>query len=684
MPSAPPPPPAELEYVPSAATSADVGAALARLDPTWTVYSSPRIGFDQPDFLVVHDRLGVCIIDILDWTPETTCLLGDGQIGRLGPDNVWAPLELDPRIRSARSRSAIFDQFSAMPEHGDSPTSAIRSVIILPAFTTAAAGALFPRSENDRLSLIGISGGDAVNTAMIDIVSGFGCQPPTVASIEKLRRHVAAAPSSPERRSWDPSMPQSIIEIAENPAQHRHRRIDGAAGSGKSSALAARAARLAADGKQVLALSFNVTFANGLRSMVDGYCSQIGADPTLVVCANFHSFCTRVVSDAEMAGAHLDSTRGAPWTVGIVEKATQAYREGRGPRFDAVMVDEGQDFTDLWWNFLNDHVLIDGGETLLTADRTQDIYARTEWLDDVSGVDAVGVETITLSTSLRLPADVLALTNEFASANLDGTLQLGEAAMDPEASSQPGSIRRWGDVARVNDIGAAVGQEVVELLQSDPTLRPADIAFVCDYHHDGVRAAAVIERAGIPVHHIFSRDPDDPRRRRKHRFWTDADAVKGCTAHSLKGWDTPVVVLGIGADARAKRLAYVAMTRARRSPNRQTIVSVINADVTLQPFGELFVAGSAGFVAAVQPPIPPPAPQPTSAPVASAVAATPPPPPPPVVEAPPVAPAPPVVPAPPPVEVPVAAVEVPTPPAAAPPPPPPASATTALVPPPPS
>ncbi|MEP6299664.1 MAG: hypothetical protein ABJ382_20270, partial [Ilumatobacter sp.] len=501
-----------------------------------------------------------------------------------------------PRIPAARSRSSIFDQFYAMPEHGGSPTAAIRSVLILPAFTTAAAGGVFPRSDNDRLALVGISGGDAVAFDIGEVVRGFGCQPPPAPSIEKLRRHVAAVPDSVRRSSWDPTTPQSIIDIAENPSQHQHRRIDGAAGAGKSSALAARAARLASDGKRVLALSFNVTFANGLRSMVDGYCRQIGADPTLVTCANFHSFCTRVVSDAELTGGHLEATRGAPWTVAIVEKAAQAYVQGRGPLFDAVMIDEGQDFTDAWWDLLHDHVLVAGGETLLAVDRTQDIYGRTEWLDDPRRSDALGVETVGLSTTMRLPDDLLALTNEFATSKLDGSLQLPTPSMD--TSADHGSVRRWGDVARVNDIGTAIGQEVVELLASDPTLRPRDIAFVCDYHHDGVRAAAVIERAGIAVHHIFSRDPDDPRRRRKHRFWTDADAVKGCTAHSIKGWDSTAVVLGIGADDRAKRLAYVAMTRVRRSPDRPSIVSVVNADAALRPFGERFVAGTASLGAA--------------------------------------------------------------------------------------
>ncbi|MEP6300051.1 MAG: hypothetical protein ABJ382_22260, partial [Ilumatobacter sp.] len=73
-------PPAAIEIV-------DVGVALSTLDPSWTVDTTPRIGLDRPDFLAVHDRFGVCIIHVLDWTPDTTCVLPDGRIGRLGVDN---------------------------------------------------------------------------------------------------------------------------------------------------------------------------------------------------------------------------------------------------------------------------------------------------------------------------------------------------------------------------------------------------------------------------------------------------------------------------------------------------------------------------------------------------------------------------------------------------------------------
>jgi hypothetical protein len=393
----------------------------------------------------------------------------------------------------------------------------------------------------------------------------------------------------------------------------------------------------------VLLLSFNVTLANRLRTMVDAHARDVGANPTLVACANFHSFCTRVVQDAEVLGAHLAAPPGMPWTVGIVAKATQAYEHGFGARYDAVLVDEGQDFTREWWELLRDQVLTTGGETLVAVDPTQDIYDRVSWLDTDLDTDHLDTDdgaepglgeagrTVHLDESLRMPNDLLALSGAFATSQLEGETIVS----DPIVSQDAGSVRSWIDVDRVQELGPAVGHEVVRLLQECPTLKPGDISFVCDYHHDGVAAVRVIEAAGIPVHHIFSRDPDAPRRRRKHRFWPEVDAVKGCTAHSLKGWQSPAVVLGVGADDRARRLAYVAMTRTvLPDDGGPAFVAVVNADRSLREFGASFAEGSADAPALptsatwtptpTSPVPPPPPPAPPSPPAAMPPLATPP------------------------------------------------------------
>ncbi len=135
----------------------------------------------------------------------------------------------------------------------------------------------------------------------------------------------------------------------------------------------------------------------------------------------------------------------------------------------------------------------------------------------------------------------------------------------------------------------AVGREVVRLLKQHPVLQPADVAFICEYHHDGVAAVREIEAAGYPVHHIFSRDPDDARRRRKYRFSPQAGAIRGSTIHSFKGWQTSVLVMGIGLEANSKRMAYVAMTRVQNHPTRPAVLSVVSADKHLDDFGATFV-----------------------------------------------------------------------------------------------
>ncbi len=45
---------------------AQVYEALVHLEHGWTVFAEPRIGLDDPDFLAIHDRRGVCAFEVAD------------------------------------------------------------------------------------------------------------------------------------------------------------------------------------------------------------------------------------------------------------------------------------------------------------------------------------------------------------------------------------------------------------------------------------------------------------------------------------------------------------------------------------------------------------------------------------------------------------------------------------------
>jgi superfamily I DNA/RNA helicase len=385
--------------------------------------------------------------------------------------------------------------------------------------------------------------------------------------------------------------------VAANPKGTRLRGVTGPAGSGKTFALTARAARLAGEGKSVLVLCFNQTLANRLRRLVADRCAEYGANPTRVVCTSFHPFCARIVDDAVAAGIEIPEPSTGTWPVRTVEKARRAFGLGFEHRVDAVLVDEGQDFTLDWWALLRDHVVRPDGEMLLAADSTVELYGNQSWAD-AAVRDAAGFTDpwIELETSYRMAPDLLDATNLFATEFLadDGAPVLSAAAGDQEAvvGALSTSFRQWRNAARVADLGREMGRAVVDLLRGHPDLKPSDVVYLCEYHHDGLAAAAEIEAAGHPVHHVFSRDPD-ARHQRKARFWPDADAVKGCTVHSFKGWESPAVVLGIGVEARSRRIAYASMTRvASTLGTERSYLVVVNADRKLAGFGDTFELGA--------------------------------------------------------------------------------------------
>jgi hypothetical protein len=338
-------------------------------------------------------------------------------------------------------------------------------------------------------------------------------------------------------------------------------------------------------------LSFNSTLANYLRSLVNDRCREIGANPTLVTCVNFHSFCQRLVDDAKQAGVVTQQAPGTQWFDAIVQQARDALTTGYRRRFDAVLIDEGQDFTLDWWNLLRDYVVTPSGEMLLVADPTQDVYEQRTWTDEskMLGAGFSGPWT-ELKGSYRMPTDMVPIANAFATKYLDGEQIAGEVPSDHMDlfGSAAATIRHWENNASPADHGSLIGREVVRLLSTYPELSPSDVAFLCDRHADGLDAVAVIEAAGYPVHHIFARD-EQSRTRRKQRFWPDAAGVKGCTVHSFKGWETPALVMGIGQDRKSKRLAYVAMTRIRvGGPGRPAYVSVVNSDLRIAGFDSVF------------------------------------------------------------------------------------------------
>ena len=570
--------------------------AFVALDDDWTIHVRPKVGQDVPDLVLVHDQRGVLTVDVVDWTTADHRRADDGRIEALGAEGDWTPSTEQPLAVARRHRNTIYEQFFAFPGDAREPGASVRSVVVLPRCSGAEAGALLAGDLEDPMNVVLVWSRDDLVDRLPFLVDGPGASSAPAASVARLRGglvvdgmvHDAVAPVQ---------LSDDARRVAANPAGDQVRGVAGTAGSGKSFALTARAARLAAEGKSVLVLCFNLTLANHLRRLVVERCAELGANPARVTCTSFHTFCSRVVDDAAQAGIFAEEPARGTWPVKIVVKTRNVFEAGFDRQFDAVLVDEGQDFTLDWWNLLRSHVVRPDGEMLLVADSTVDLYGKSTW-DDPDTLAAAGFTKpwIRMTRSYRMAPDLIRATNEFARSYIADDAVVPEIADDQAevVGHVSSATRSWRNVERVADLGVAVGQEVVRLLKEHPDLVSQDVVYLCEYHHDGLAAAREIEAAGYAVHHVYSRDPDE-RHRSKGRFWPEADAVKGCTVHSYKGWDSPAVVVGIGMEERSRRLGYASMTRVSSTvPGYETsYLVVVNADPRMADFQSMFEVGAA-------------------------------------------------------------------------------------------
>jgi hypothetical protein len=130
---------------------------------------------------------------------------------------------------------------------------------------------------------------------------------------------------------------QQQMNILDYLTHHRRASIQGCAGSGKTMLAVEKARRLADQGFDVLLTCFNVALAEHLST----------AMPENVTVMNFHGLCEYLIKEAQIRAIPPQDTR-IYYDQFLPEQLLYAIQE-IGPLFDAIIVDEGQDFVDEWW-----------------------------------------------------------------------------------------------------------------------------------------------------------------------------------------------------------------------------------------------------------------------------------------------------------------------------------------------
>lgn len=148
--------------------------------------------------------------------------------------------------------------------------------------------------------------------------------------------------------------------------------ILGGAGTGKTVLAIARAQQLARDGFRTLLVCYNELLGRDLLARTENL-------PNLTACT-YHSLCLR---EAHRAALDIPGHKPSHWWEKEAPNLLIEACAINGTLYDAVVIDEGQDFSPLWFNSLRCLVSTHPDAPFFTfADPLQDMWKR-DWLRDM-------------------------------------------------------------------------------------------------------------------------------------------------------------------------------------------------------------------------------------------------------------------------------------------------------------
>lgn len=321
-----------------------------------------------------------------------------------------------------------------------------------------------------------------------------------------------------------------------------------------------------------------------------------------VTFTHFHMWCRNVCDEAGLGTAYADlfsevrkleahsnsasikqkivKLRGEIIDQDVPSLAVTASLSPRATRYDAILVDEGQDFLPLWWTALKNCKKPDG-EMILVADTTQDIYGKSSsWTDEAMNGAGFTGEWSRLDVSYRLPQKALQAAQEFArrflpSDKLD-LAQTSGGGLEIEPCHL-GWVQCSPDKAKKHCVDAILA--MMRNTKRETGLANSDITFICNEISFGKSVTDELNTyTGVRTVNTF--DPDRAEQvRSKMAFWMGDARIKATTLHSFKGWESRLLVVHVGNAIGDESLAsiYAALTRLKHSPLGSWLTVVCSA-----------------------------------------------------------------------------------------------------------
>lgn len=534
--------PFPIERTESAAERRLYEGFLEQLDDAFVVYHSVDwvlAGRDGPiegeaDFVIAHPEHGVLVLEVkggsLSYEPATRTWFQTGQSGK-------HPLREDPFHQARDEMHSLMEILRAQPGW-ERWRPSYGYAVAFPdglyrhdAHPGAPAAVTIDRDDLDRLE-----------TRVVEIMRSwrrdgrrFGAE-----GMEALDRALGfrVEVRTPLKLAFDEE-DRRIVQLTDEQAWvrsfvlHRTRAaVSGAAGTGKTILAVGIATHLADKGHRTLLTCFNRLLAEDLRERTAGH---DGLDV-----AHFHGLCTSV---AREAGLRVPEPPGEEqpdraYFEDVLPELLEEAARRLGPRYEAIVVDEAQDFREHWWPaLLALHREPDTGRLYVFFDPNQNLYGG-----------AVPLEN--LDACPPLPANVrnTRAIAEFVSVYYRGPER--PTARGPEG--RPPQVLGYEDDEGLARLLATVLRNLVE------------------EEHVPLEDIVVLTPAGTAKSRLRSRGGVDGFRFSER---PEPGAVLATSVHGFKGLERPVVILAELGDKHVEELADYLYTGASRAKNELIVLA---------------------------------------------------------------------------------------------------------------
>lgn len=544
------------------------------LDDTFEIYFQPFLNGDKPDIIVMRKNGGILVIEVKDWNLDSY-FINDNNI-YLKHNNA---LIKSPISQVCKYRNNIIDlHMRSFNDIKVFKPNCIKSVVTAVYFhneTEKRANDFFKDIANKFTAILGfdsLENNTVNNFVSINRLNGNSIyfNDEFYNEANRLFKPSYQNITDKEKITFTSEQKQLL-----NNSKKRIK-VKGIAGSGKTLILAERAVdayiRTGQTGK-ILIITYNITLKNYILEKLNRALFfrniKIPAQKIFTV-INYHLFMCQETNNlaVKLSGSFDDVIN---------------LNLSEDKKYDAILIDELQDFKVQWMKNLESNFLKkDTGELFILADEKQNIYSR-EMPDNKLPYTGIKGSWNILNKSMRLEGNIAYLAKSYQKYFWKDNYDNFEISIQENMLAEPQNIKYLYVSNKDPLFYNKVCNYVISFIQSH-NVNNNDVAIISN-QIETVRELEYIFRKnnGLNVDKIFESKEEfeqlkkayfyskdalneelyNIRRNKKYNFYMNSGKMKLSTVHSFKGWEIHTLFMIIDDCENAiNEVVYASLTRA--------------------------------------------------------------------------------------------------------------------------